>query len=211
MAQVSRPLWDQPLGREALRTPTPLSPPSDLALIALAEQVEERDPVWDSHRIAERDIFAAEERAALADLPKFVLSKKESDVSASKRAVQALAAFVVKWQAATAEQIRAHFASDLRKDDAALLPATALQLDSALAIFGAGDVPRSLRLRALLDVAFVHLRCSKEHFSRVERLLLALVSARPADASEVSAWLKGTTKVVVASGLALPVRAAKGF
>jgi hypothetical protein len=84
-------------------------------------------------------------------------------------------------------------------------------LDEAAALFDDVSLPRPFRLRSLWTMALSVLRCSKEHHLRVARIELGMLTARPADAAEAGAWMKGTTKVVTAPGLGLPVRAASGF
>ncbi len=166
---------------------------------------ELQDGVFDTHALPEDDIFSASECRILSDLPRSFLARKEDGFGSTKRALQELASFVLRWQARPSE-IKAAFAAELRRsgNKGDVSPTTNARIADAIAICIEPEVPRALRLRAMTTLGILWLQIHPDHYTRVKRLELARISARPADASEVAAWLAGKAKIVTSPDFALP-------
>ncbi len=178
--------------------------PGERALAVLARQQEVQDGTFDTHTLAEDDIFSPGEIQVLSDLPRFVLIRKEENFGATKRALQEMAAFIAKYHTKP-QEIRSAFSTELNKGGkkSDVCPLTNIRLTEAIGIVSEPTVPRPIRLAAMATIALLWLQIHPDHYSRVRRLEIARLSARPADATEVASWLAGKSKVVTAPDFAL--------
>jgi hypothetical protein len=191
--------------------PDSIADPSARAMLALARQAEAQDPVWVSTSVSYEDIFSMAEEHVLRDMPAVILAKKEADFDQTKRALQEAAAWLVRHNSSSAQLIRESFVKQLEDDKGAMAPATAARFCEALAIIEEPDASRAARLRALWELALCHLRCHKQHFRRVDRIIIGTLSRRPTGPAEVAEWLAGKVKILAAPEVAVPVKAVGGF
>ena len=176
-------------------------------LEALARQAEDALPIFSSHRIGEHDIFLPDEVAVLASMPQFLLHKKEAGLPDTKRALQHVARFALRWSARPPQQLREHFAEELRRKDAALSVEHADTLHEALELLENPDHPQRIRVTALTRVALLSLLLHGQHYTALPRLLLARLSSQPQSPAEVAEWLKGGKRTVdAAPGVILPFK-----
>ena len=213
----SVPLWHNLPAPSAKRTspsmasPHGVSDPSLRAVLALAKQAEAQDPVWVSTAIPTDDIFSLAEEHVLRDFPAVVLAKKETDFDQTKRALQEAAAWVVRNASTSTDAIRAAFIKHLTDDKAGLAPVNAAHFSEALTTLDEPDASRAARLRAWWELAMTHLRCHKQHFKRVDRIVIGTLSRRPTGAAEVADWLAGKVPILPAPEVGVPVKASQGF
>ena len=205
----SRSLWHN---IPSASTPRASSVPHGLsieaqAMLALSRKAEDDEPIFSSHRPSVRDIFGPDEAHVLRDLPEFLLHKKEESVAELKRALQAVARFVIKFEVQTGAMIREHFSRELRLLDAGLDPSNASALHRSILLFDDTSLPRTVRLAAITDIALHSLRLDRHHHTAIQRLQIALLAPPPQSKEEAAAWQKPAKRnIVAAADVALPFR-----
>lgn len=184
-------------------------------MAALARQAEHAELTWSSHRLPYDDFFTAAEEHILKDFPEIVLVKLEAEFDNTKRALQEAAAWVVQHHKdlvpSEVHKIRTHFVVTLEKEKSALAPETAWALHNAITMLQDPSASRDHHLLATWTLALTHLRCHKLYFRRVQRIVVASLSRRPASHTEVAAWLGGKTDILPSPEVAVPIRSNGGF
>ena len=160
-----------------------------------------------------RDLFSCADEIVLRRLPKIFLAKKEPQFDQLRRALKGACEFIAKVVSKPDTTLRENFTYLLSRqgDDQGLGTASTAALHQAICTLedpAAGDLPTTL---AWWNVAICWLRCSKEHFRHVDRLLLASLSAPPSSEKEVADWLQSKRPIPTATEVGLPLRPVGGF
>jgi hypothetical protein len=174
---------------------------------------ELRDPMWDSHSLPRRDIFSAADEIVLRQLPRFLLAKKEERFDNTRRALKALCEFLAKHAKSSTATIREAFTTALARqaDDAGLSLTTATALHASLLVLDEGSAAPAATSFALWQLGLAWLRCSKEHFNRVDRLQLAVLAVAPSGEREVAEWSTAKKLVPADPSVSLLLRPSGGF
>jgi hypothetical protein len=196
-----------------------LSPSKSPAEDRLSLEAESRDPQWDSHMLPRRDIFSQADELVLRHLPRVVLIKAEREYDTCRRAIQAMTQFLAKHAHSSADEVKEAFNTALHRNpdrDAGLRAETAAtvhasMLTLAVASSDSTDAARAACSFALWQLGLCWLRCSQQHFSRVERLELAVLAEVPAGQKEVAEWTTSKKPVPTAAGIGLLLRPSGGF
>ena len=209
----SEPLWQLPRTSRSNSRAQELEGDADKRSATM--KAEDDDPVFSTHNIPLRDrlsFFSANEVLVLADLPQYLLCKKEDGFHDAKRALQQLARWCIRYQEADEEIITEFFRSELRVVKGALSIEHADELHLLLGIFADVDGPRSLRLDALARIGEIALAVDPHLYVWRRRLRLARLSTAPTNKEEVARWKSGSDKrnVVPREGYDVPFRA-EGF